>query len=108
MTNTEIKQSLETIVNIFQDSIKGYQKAADNVDNTEIKTLFLKISKERKQAIADLEQDARDFGITLEADGTLKGYFHRVWMDISTTFATKEALNVVEESMFGEQEALSV
>ncbi|UII24115.1 ferritin-like domain-containing protein [Fulvivirga ligni] len=105
--NTE-KQAIQNVINICHDGAKGYERAAEEINNEEFKTIFNRLAQQRKLFIEELKNDVRDQGITLEDSGTVKGYFHRNWLDIKSTFSKKEDHQIIEEAKYGEQEAVKV
>lgn len=105
--NTE-KEAIQNVINICHDGAKGYERAADEINNEEFKTIFNRLAQQRKLFIEELKNDVRDQGITLDDSGTVKGYFHRNWLDIKATFSKKENHQIIEEAKFGEQEAVKV
>ena len=106
MTNDKAKTQLSDIINIARDGQLGYQRAADNMDNAEIKTIFNRLSQQRASFIEELKHDARDLGLDMDERSTVQGFFHRNWMDLKANFASKEDEVIIEEAQTGEQTAL--
>ncbi len=104
----DIKQALEKILDTCKDGIKGYEKAAQEIEDTNLRAIFLKFAQQRKNFIEELKYDARDLGINPEASGTFKGYFHRLWIDMRTTFSKTEIATVLQESIRGETTAIDL
>ncbi len=105
MDTADLKSKLDNIVSILRDGAKGYEHASTNLKDSEIKTLFLRLSQQRKQFIEELKVEAPKLGVTLDDSGTVKGYFHRVWMDVSYVFDTDDH-NVIDDSITGEEAAV--
>ena len=102
------QEALQAVLDICEDGFKGYERAAKEIENTELQTIFHRLSQQRKLFIEELKSDARDLGLKLEESGTAKGFFHRAWIDIKATFASKEIEAVIEEAQTGEKEAVRV
>ncbi|UII32087.1 PA2169 family four-helix-bundle protein [Fulvivirga ulvae] len=105
--NTE-RKAIKEVLNICHDGVKGYERAAEDVENEEFRTIFHRLAQQRKLFIEELKNDMRDRGADLEDSGTVKGYFHRNWLDIKATFSGKEDSAVISEARTGEKEALDV
>jgi uncharacterized protein (TIGR02284 family) len=108
MNTEKIKDELKEILNIIEDGAKGYQHAAEHIENSEIKTIFNRLSQQRKLFREELENDARDLGIKYNPSGTAQGYFHRRWLDIRSGIANRSDEVIIEEAMRGEEKALKV
>ncbi|MBL3655468.1 ferritin-like domain-containing protein [Fulvivirga sediminis] len=105
--NTE-KKAIQDVVDICHDGMKGYEKAASEIHNEEFKTIFNRLAQQRKLFIEELKADVRDQGIDIDDSGTVKGYFHRNWLDVKSSFTNKEDKEIIEEAKFGEKEAVKV
>lgn len=105
--NTEQK-AIKNVLDICHDGVKGYERAAEEIGNDEFRTIFHRLAQQRKLFIEELKNDMRDRGAQLEDTGTVKGYFHRNWLDIKGTFSSKEDAAVIKEARTGEKEALDV
>ena len=104
----EQKKALQNVINICQDGVKGYKKAAEDVENAELKTIFNRLAQQRKLFEEELKNDVRDLGFELEEDGNVKGFFHRTWIDLRSTFTSNETEAVIKEAKEGEEGALEV
>ncbi len=104
----EQKRVLQNVINICEDGAKGYKKAAEDVENAELKTIFNRLAQQRKLFEEELKNDVRDLGFELEEEGNAKGFFHRVWIDVRSTFASHETKAVIKEAKEGEEGALKV
>ena len=105
--NPETK-AIKNVLDICHDGAKGYDRAADEVNNEEFRTIFHRLAQQRKLFIEELKNDMRDQGAELKDHGTVKGYFHRNWLDLKSAFSNKEDATIIEEAIRGEKEALDV
>jgi len=103
MENKKIISNLEDIVNLIEDSARGYRHLAGHLENSELQTIMNRLSQQRKLFRENLENDARDMGGAISTDGTYKGYFHRTWMDIKSTVSSTEDETRIEEAIRGEK-----
>ena len=83
----KVKENLEHIIEICEDGSKGYETAANNVDNIELKTIFNRLSQQRKLFVEELKNEARIQGMDLSDSGSVKGFFHRTWLSTKATFS---------------------
>ncbi len=108
MNKNEIKDDLQKIVDICNDGVEGYEIAADKIDDGSMKTLFLRLSQQRKGFIETIKNEAHTMGIDFNETGTAKGFFHRTWLATKSTFSSDKKDKVIEEAMTGENKALEV
>jgi uncharacterized protein (TIGR02284 family) len=106
MKQKKLKKNLETIVEVCQDGINGYETAAKNIHDDSLKTLFLRIAQQRKGFVEELKNEAYRLGIELDDIGSAKGFFHRKWLAAKATLSTDTNEKVIEESMTGEKYAV--
>ncbi len=108
MKKEALKKDLQQIVDICVDGSKGYEAASSNIEQDEFKTLFLRLSQQRKGFVEDIKNEALRMGIELDASGTVKGFFHRTWLATKSTFSSDTNQKVFEESMYGENAAVDL
>lgn len=77
MEKSKLKSVLQEITDTCYDGVKGYETAADEINDESIKTLFLRLAQQRKGFIEELRNEALKLGIELESSGSAKGFFHR-------------------------------
>lgn len=102
------KNKLQEILDICNDGAKGYDQAATEIENSELETIFHRLAQQRKLFIEEIKIDARDLGLELEDSGSAKGFFHRTWINIKSSFSSKEISAIIEEAKNGEKEAVKV
>lgn len=101
----DLKEQLTEVVNILTDGYKGYHTAASQLKETDIQTLFNRLSQQRKLFAEELKQEARPLGFELEASGSYAGYFHRTWLATKATFSSDKVDTVIDSSITGENAA---
>lgn len=106
MKKEALKKDLQQIVDICADGSKGYEAASSNIEQEDFKTLFLRLSQQRKGFVEDIKNEALHMGIELDASGTVKGFFHRTWLATKSTFSSDTNEKVIDESMYGENTAV--
>lgn len=108
MDKNELKEALQKIIDICNDGVEGYETASKNITKDDLKTLFLRLSQQRKGFIEEIKVEALRLGTELDASGTTKGFFHRTWLATKSTFSSDTNEKVVEESITGEEAAVDV
>ncbi|KPM32128.1 Hypothetical protein I595_1777 [Croceitalea dokdonensis DOKDO 023] len=107
-TYTEtVADKLNDILEKTYDAEKGYKKAAENTDNLNLRTFFLKKSNQRKDFGQALKTEIDKFGEEADKGGSAAGALHRAWMDTKAFFSSDEAESMLEESIRGEKAAVN-
>lgn len=106
-TYTEnVGNKLNELLERTYDAEKGFKKAAENADNTALKSYFNEKARERYDFGHELKSEIRSFGQEVEKGGSVTGSLHRTWMDIKSLFSADDAESMLEESIRGEKAAL--
>ncbi|GAB3934789.1 ferritin-like domain-containing protein [Larkinella terrae] len=105
-TNSEILDRLNTLLTRTRDGERGYQEAAENVKDTELKTLFLAQSRQRGEYATEIDREIRTLGGDPETSTSLLADLHRAWINIKTSFTGNDDKAVVEECKRGDGQAL--
>lgn len=108
MKTIQTSADLQKIVDACKDSVEGYKMAAEKATNSTLKTLFLRLTQQRRRFIEEIKSEARRLGVKIDADGTVKGYFHRHWLATKATFGSDTNQQVIDESIRGEKEAVEI
>jgi uncharacterized protein (TIGR02284 family) len=95
-----VGQLVETLV----DGVRGYNTAAENVDDDRLATLFRSHAQRRRELIEELARSARIDMIEADFDGTAGGGLHRAWISVEGAVAGDDA--VVKSAIRGEKHAL--
>lgn len=103
----EVGQKLNSLLEKTYDAEKGFQKAADNVDNVALKNFFTRKAQERYDFGHELKSEIRSFNQEVDKGGSLTGSAHRAWMDIKALFSTDDEESMLEEAIRGEKSAVS-
>lgn len=105
-TRDEILDQLSQLLTRSNDAEKGYQEAAENVDDNELKSLFLTQSRQRAEFAQELDREIRTLGGDPDNGTSLSADLHRAWLNIKSTFTDHNDKAVVQECHRGDQEAL--
>lgn len=105
-TNSEILDRLNTLLTRTRDGERGYQEAAENVKDTELKSLFLAQSRQRGEYATEIDREIRTLGGDPDTSTSLLADLHRAWINIKTSFTGNDDKAVVEECKRGDGQAL--
>lgn len=101
---SENQSKLSAVVARYVDSRDGYAHAAKLVDETDLSTAFVEISKKRAAvakkltALVTTDQDSPS-----EENGTLEGAAHRWWMGVRESMSSEELHAILSECVRGEK-----
>lgn len=108
MDKSKLTSALHDIIDTCYDGVEGYETAADEIEDESIKTLFLRLSQQRKGFIEELKNEALKLGIELNGSGSSKGFFHRTWLAAKSALSGDSKDKIIEEAMDGEKRAVEV
>jgi len=104
----EIINNLNDLVEINHDRIRGYEKATESVDSTDVDLIqiFSKMISNSRSHIKDLSQHILTLGGEVAEGTTASGKLHRTWMDIKSAFAVDDRKSTLELCEYGDDAAL--
>lgn len=106
-TYTEtVGEKLNDLLEKTCDAQKGYRKASENTDDTNLKAFFLRKSNERAKFERELKSQIGLFGEEADKGSSVQGAAHRAWMDTKAFFSADSAEAMLEESIRGEKTAV--
>lgn len=105
-TRGEILDQLNKLLTDTRDGEKGYQEAAENVKDTELKSLFLAQSRQRGEFAMELEREIRALGGDPDNGTSLAADLHRAWINVKSTFSSNDDKATVQECQRGDQAAV--
>lgn len=105
-TRGEILDQLNKLLTSNRDAEKGYQEAAENVKDAELKSLFLAQSRQRGEFAMELDREVRTLGGEPDNGTSLASDLHRAWINVKSTFASSDDKAVAQECQRGDQQAL--
>ena len=101
LTEDTIK-GIQNLIEINIDSSKGFEEAADKIDNADIANLFRQCGRERDQYASQLKSIVLVNGEEPEDSGSLKATAHRWWLNIRGTVQGGDEHAVLAEAERGE------
>lgn len=106
-TNQNLVEVLNDLVQINNDRIEGYQKAAEEAkdEDVDLKAIFIKMAEESVGYKSELINQVSMLGGEATTGTTGLGKIYRVWMDVKATFSGHSRQSVLENCEFGEDAA---
>ena len=105
MENEKTIEVLNTLITINNDRIEGYETAAKETEEQDLKTLFAQFSATSQKCKTELTNEVNKLDGT-PAEGTLvSGKFFRVWMDVKAALTGKDHKAILNSCEYGEDMA---
>jgi uncharacterized protein (TIGR02284 family) len=105
--NNEIISTLNDLIEVSKDGEEGFRSSAENVDDPQLKTFFLRRSKEVATSVQELQELVRSLGGKPTDSSSLSGTLHRRWIDLKTALTSNDTVAVLNETERGEDVALA-
>lgn len=97
---------LNSLIQINNDRIEGYETASKEADETDLKTLFSHFTETSLKCKADLVAEVKRLGGTPTEGTTTSGKFFRVWMDIKSAVTGSDRKAIINSCEYGEDVAV--
>jgi len=105
----ESKEVISTLNDLLETSIdgeEGFRKAADAVEDPNLKQYFSDRSKEVSVGVSELQNLVLTYGGEPVRTSSLAGTIHRHWIDLRTAITSNDTVAVLDEAERGEDVAL--
>jgi uncharacterized protein (TIGR02284 family) len=102
MKNAEV---LNDLIEINNDRIEGYEKAAKETSDNDLRALFTEMASQSRQFAAELRALVKSEGEKPAEGTTFRGKIYRKWMDVKATFSGDSRKSVLAACEFGEDAA---
>lgn len=105
--NEKIAEVLNDLIEINNDRIEGYEKAAKETEteDADLRTLFTDMADESRTYAAELKGHVSTTGKEPATDTTKRGKIYRVWMDIKAAITGHDRKAILASCEFGEDAA---
>jgi len=100
-------EALRELARINVDSAEGFRSAADDVDDLQIKKLFLNLANEREHQSRELQKYLQANHVKPAEEGSLAAALHRAWMSIRTSLSSDDKHAALAEAEWGEEQIKS-
>ena len=103
----EVAKKLNNLLEKNYDAEKGYQDAAEQIENPKMKDFLQKQAQKRYDFGHEIKTEIKNYGEQPDKGGSAKGTVHRAWMDLKAAVASSSEEQVMEEVQRGEQSAIN-
>ena len=97
---------LNSLIQINNDRIVGYETASKEAEETDLKTLFSHFTETSLKCKTDLVAEVKRLGGEPTEGTTTSGKFFRVWMDIKSAITGRDRKAIVSSCEYGEEAAV--
>jgi len=111
-TSENSNRAFTDLLEISRTGAKGYREAAEGVTNPELKSELSRLSQQRAQFVAELEQQAQQLGVSAH-DNTIESVaadaaaaVHRGWINIKAAVTGHDDAAILGECETGDAVAL--
>lgn len=106
MNMNDIRSALNDLIETCKDAQEGFIGSAEKLKDTEIRTLFLKLSRQRSQFAGELQSEVTKIGGEPATSGTTGGAIHRGWVGMKAALSSDSDHAILEEAERGEDGAV--
>ena len=106
-TNEKLVEVLNDLIEINNDRVVGYEKAADETKavNIDLQAIFHKMADESRKYKSELVEEVTRLGNEPSTGTTNSGKLYRIWMDAKAILTGKDRQAILENCEFGEDAA---
>jgi uncharacterized protein (TIGR02284 family) len=97
---------LNTLIEINNDRIEGYQTAFRETEEADLRNLFFHLAQTSEKCKHELIGEIHNLGGKVEEGTTTAGKFFRVWMDFKAALSGNDRKTILESCESGEDKAL--
>ena len=97
---------LNSLIEINNDRIYGYQTASKEVGETDLKMMFLHATETSLKCKAQLVAEVQILNGTPTESTTTSGKFYRLWMDFKASVSGKDRKVILDSCVYGEEAAI--
>ncbi|WP_242928930.1 ferritin-like domain-containing protein [Pontibacter vulgaris] len=105
-TNKEVFATVHHLIERCKDGAKGYETAAEDVEDKDLKDLFRKYAVQRDSMITELQDQLHKMGKMDDESSSIEGTLHRAWIDLKSALTSKDRKRILEECERGEDYAV--
>lgn len=104
--NQQTVSTLNNLIETLKDGEKGYQQAADEAKETDLKTLFSKYVSQRHEFAKALQKAAYELGDNKpETSSSVTSSIHRGWINLKAALTNQDRHAILAECESGEDSA---
>ncbi|MCY7352581.1 MAG: PA2169 family four-helix-bundle protein [Cytophagaceae bacterium] len=99
-------EELNDLIEINYDRERGYLKAADDIEDTDLKPLFRSLSEDSAKFASELSEFVRKLHGEPATGQTVSGKLHQVWLDVKAAVTGRDRDAVIGSAQFGDNSAV--
>lgn len=107
MQTDKVVSVASDLIERCKDGREGFRKAAEDVKDQDLKSLFQEYALQRDKMITELQNELHKLGKTQDESGSISGTVHRAWIDLKSALSTNDRKRILEECERGEDYAVS-
>ncbi|MGI8883049.1 MAG: PA2169 family four-helix-bundle protein [Pyrinomonadaceae bacterium] len=101
-TNDDVISTLNNLIETCKDGQDGFQKAAEGVQNSNLKSSFYEFGQQRARYVGELQTLVRELGGDPETTGSTSATLHRGWINIKSLVTGQDDEAILNEAERGE------
>lgn len=106
MNNEKTIEVLNTLIEINNDRIEGYETASKETDEGDLRTLFSALIQTSEECKEELTEEVERLGGTATEGTRVTGKFFRTWMDVKAALTGKDHKALLNSCEYGEDMAI--
>jgi len=106
MNNEKTVDTLNTLVEINNDRIEGYQTASEDTDEQDLKRMFSQFAQTSHDCRKELANEITNLGGSPTEETKNTGKLFRAWMDVKAALTGKDRKAILNSCEFGEDNAI--
>jgi uncharacterized protein (TIGR02284 family) len=95
-------ETLNDLVQINNDRIKGYENAIKETEDAELVSVFNNKILESQQFRSTLTEEVQVLGADADTGNSVSGTIHRTWLELKAKFTGHSSHSILEDCEFGE------
>ncbi len=107
MNNEKTVDVLNSLIEINNDRIEGYETASKETEEDDLKELFSRLIKTSTKCKQELTQTVLRLGGTPIEGTKIAGKFFRTWMDVKIALTSDDRKAILNSCEYGEDAALN-
>ena len=106
-TNEKLTEVLNDLIEINNDRVAGYEKAAKETESIDVdlQAIFHSMSNDSRKYAAELTQEVKRLGGEPSTGSTNSGKIYRAWMDVRAALTKRDRHAIVSSCEYGEDAA---
>ena len=106
MENEKLITILNSLIEINNDRVEGYESASKETEDSDLKILFAHCIETSKTCKASLVHEVNILGGTPTEGTKTTGKLYRVWMDFKSLVTGKDRKAILDSCAYGEEAAM--